>query len=248
MNKIDDLQLYFGHPLCIDERLVVKHPVIGDIIRYGEKRYRRILSALTTTPSMLISILYDMGIDWEKISDFELFAFYLRNQIDDADSAFIFGGLRLNEYNAVKNDAGELVLRSVISGHEIGAEQYMAIADFLRRIHGLKRVVRKAGNILTKRRIIEEDRDARVLAAAEKVDEQSYLLPILSALINSPGFKYNLEEVQTLPYYTVTESLKRISAIRHADALLNGAYCGMSDLSKVPKTDFDWMRDLNKDA
>ena len=248
MKQLDDLQMYFGYSLHIDDRITVKHPRIGAIIDYGEQRYRRIIGALTTSPSMMISVLDDMGVDWEKISDFELFTGYLRNMLTDEDSAFIFDGLRLNEYNAVRNAKGELVLRSVVTGHEIGQEQYCAIAEFMRRVHGTKHVVRKAGNFITKRRIIEADREDRMADAANRKEETSYLLPIISALLNSPGFKYNLEEIRDLPYFTVTESLKRITAIRQADALLNGAYCGMADLSKIPKVEFDWIRDLSSDG
>ena len=248
MKQLDDLQMYFGHSLRIDDRITVKHPRIGAIIDYGEQRYRRIIGALTTSPSMMISVLDDMGVDWETISDFELFTGYLRNMLTDEDSAFIFDGLRLNEYNAVRNANGELLLRSVVTGHEIGQEQYWAIAEFMRRVHGTKHVVRKAGNFITKRRIIEADREERMTEAANRKEETSYLLPIISALLNSPGFKYNLEQIRDLPYFTVTESLKRITAIRQADALLNGAYCGMADLSKIPKMEFDWIRDLSKDG
>ena len=107
MTQLDDLQMYFGHSLRIDDRITVKHPRIGAIIDYGEQRYRRIIGALTTSPSMMISVLDDMGVDWETISDFELFTGYLRNMLTDEDSAFIFDGLRLNEYNAVRNANGE---------------------------------------------------------------------------------------------------------------------------------------------
>ena len=247
MKQLDDLQMYFGRPFQVDDHITVKHPRIGAIIDYGEQRYRRIIGALTTSPSMMISVLYDMGVDWEQISDFELFAIHLRNMLTDEDSAFIFDGLRLNEYNATRNAKGELVLRSVLTGHEIGEQQYFAIADYMRRIHGIKHVVRKAGNFITKRRMIEADREDRMSEAAVKQESNSYLLPIISALLNSPGFKDNLEEIWNRPYFYVTESLKRITVMRNSEALLNGVYCGMADLSKVPKTEFDWARDLSGD-
>ena len=248
MKGVDDLQLLCGASLSLDANILLKQPKLGQIIDYGESRYRQIIGTWTTTPSMMISVLADMGVDWESLSEFELFALYLRNGLTDSDSEFLFEGLRLNEYKPEKNEDGKLILKSVVNGHVLDGDMYFQVAEFLRRLHGAKHIVRKAGNAMTKRRMIDEDRQQRILDAAERRDTDSHLLPIISALVNSPGFKYNLEGIRDLTYYALVESLKRISAMRQSDALMNGAYCGMADLSKVPKSDFDWLRDLSKDG
>ena len=245
MSSLDALQLYCGQPYKINDYVTVKHPKFGQIMEYGEARYRQVIGALTSTPSMMISILDDIGIDWEKISDFELFAIYLRNGLTDDDCAFIFDGLRLSEFKLDKLESGQLILRSVVSGNVIDSLMYRRIADFLRRIHGMKYVVRKAGNAFTKKVMISDDRRTREQALREQTESDSSLLPIISALVNSPGFKYKLSEMMDLPYFMLMDSLHRLSIIKQSDALLNGAYCGMADLSKVPKEEFNWMRPVD---
>lgn len=244
MTEVDELQLFVGKPFRVNNYISIKQPTIGQIIDFGEARYWNIVMSITSTPTDLMSLLADIGVDWEKISDFDLFAVHLRSQLRDAECDFIFDGLRLTEYKLDQNDIGELVLRSVINpDHIIDSNIHRIMAEFLRNLHGLKYNVQKAGNAATKRVMIEVDRMERREREAES--KNSSLRPLISAAVNSPGYKYNIEQTLNLPYCQFIDCVKRLSIIKHADALAAGAYSGMADLSKVPKEEFNWLRPLS---
>lgn len=244
MTGADDLQMFMGGTFQVNNYIAIKQPTIGQIVEFGESRYWGIITSIVSTPTDLMSQLADIGVDWEKISDFELFAVHLRLQLRDAECAFIFDGLRLTEYKIDQNDFGELILRSVINPeHVIDANIHRIMADFLRNLHGLKYNVLKAGNSATKKVMIEVDRMERREREAE--GKTSSLRPLISAAVNSPGYKYNIEQTKDLPYCQFIDCVKRLSIIKHADALSAGAYSGMADLSKVPKEQFNWMRALS---
>jgi len=245
MTEVDELKLYFGEPFRVNNSILIKQPTIGEIVEFGETRYWNIVMSITSTPTDLMSSLADIGADWEKISDFELFACHLKSQLHDADCDFIFDGLRLTEYKLDQNDFGELVLRSIIDPKKvIDANVHRIMAEFLRHLHGLKYNVQKAGNAMTKKKMIEIDRRERRMRADES--KGSSLRPLISALVNSPGYKYNIEETKNLPYCAFIDCVKRLSIIKHADALAAGAYSGMADLSKIPKEEFNWLRALSE--
>ena len=50
---------------------------IGDIVSYGEQAYFSMVSTVCATPSEMKSKLFDIGIDWIEISDFNLFTLFL---------------------------------------------------------------------------------------------------------------------------------------------------------------------------
>ena len=73
--ELDTLGLYFGDPYVINENVSVLQPTIGDIAKYGEKNYFSLVHTITAIPSDLKSQLWDMGLDWTQITDFQLFIF-----------------------------------------------------------------------------------------------------------------------------------------------------------------------------
>ena len=74
--KLSELQLFFGEPLEYNG-IKMYQPTIGDILEYdrkfGESEFWRMLNVFIGNPTMYRLMLWDLGIDWNEISDFELF-------------------------------------------------------------------------------------------------------------------------------------------------------------------------------
>ena len=70
---IDSLRVFMGDPCVVNDKIIVHQPSIREIIDYGERDYFTMITALTNYPSDMKSILWDAGIDYTKITDFELF-------------------------------------------------------------------------------------------------------------------------------------------------------------------------------
>ena len=73
LDEIDELQMYFGDDYIINDKIKIHQPTIDEVVKYGEAKYFSTIHTLTAIPSDTKSMLWDAGIDWCKISDFEFF-------------------------------------------------------------------------------------------------------------------------------------------------------------------------------
>lgn len=186
------------------------------------------------------SQLWDMGIDWCTIEDFDLFILLAQTLTPDRTS-ILFGDLDFSKLKPYRNNQnGDIVLADKETGIVIDKMIYLRIVNYLRKLHNIKPKVEKAANKMTKKILIEEDRQ-RILYAKDK-PFKSYLLPLISAIKVKQG--YTKDYVRNMGLYEFFDDVSRAQIIDQANHLLNGAYCGMADLKKVPKQDFNWMREL----
>ena len=71
--KYDELKIYRGSDIYITDKIKIKQPTIGQIEEFGEQRYFSAVLNLTSVGVDLIWHLTEMGIDFTKISDYDLF-------------------------------------------------------------------------------------------------------------------------------------------------------------------------------
>lgn len=242
LSDIDYLRIYFGDPYKVNDRIIMRQPSIGDIIEYGEKEYWSFVYSATAISSDFKPELEDKGIDYEKVSDLEMFHMMTCNTTPQ-QSAILFGDVDLSKlklYRQTNND--ELVLFDKENGVRIDRRIHMIIQGYLTTLHKIVKKPEFAGNFMTKRIMIDDDR-ARKKKNAEK-PWKSTLLPLISSMVNSPGFKYDVQGVRKMPLFSFMDSVARISAIKTSNLLLQGAYSGHVDLKKINKDTLDWSRDL----
>ena len=240
--NIDFLKIYFGDPYVVNDRITLHQPSLGEILQYGEKDYWSFVYAITAIPSDFKPELFDKGIDYETISDLEMFHM-MSAKITPDKSKILFGDIdlaKLKLFRQKNND--ELVLYDADSGIKIDRRLNMIIQGYLTTLHNIKKKVEHAGNFMTKQIMIEDDRQ-RKKRNAEK-PWKSTLVPLISAMVNNAGFKYNVEQVRDMKLFAFMDSVARISAINTSNLLLQGAYAGKVDMKKVDKKSLDWLRDL----
>lgn len=110
LQEVDKLKLYFGSNCVINEYLTVKHPTVGEIVEHGEMDYYNMVYTLCSIPSDRKSQLWDMGIDWTELSDFEYFI-YLTRGMTKEHTSILLGDLDLSSFNPGTNPVnGELIL------------------------------------------------------------------------------------------------------------------------------------------
>ena len=237
---VDDLQLYFGEDYIINDYIKIIQPTIGKIVDYGEAKYFSMVYTLSAIPSDMKSQLWDMGLDWCEVEDFQLFMMLAQTLTPDRTS-ILFGDLDFSKLKPFRNNQnGDIVLADKETGIIIDQMIYLRIMSYLRKLHNIKPKIEKAANKTTKKILIEEDRQ-KLLIAKDK-PFKSYLLPLISAIKMKQG--YTKDYVRNMGLYEFFDDVSRAQIIDQANHLLNGAYCGMADLKKVPKQDFNWMREL----
>ena len=237
---VDALQLYFGDDYIINDYIKIIQPTIGKVVDYGEASYFSTVHTLCAIPSDMKSQLWDLGLDWCEVDDFELFMMLVQTLTPDRTS-ILFGDLDFSKLKPYRNNQnGHIVLADKETGIVVDKMIYVRIVNYLRKLHNITPKVEKAANKMTKKVLIEEDRQ-KILRAKDK-PFKSYLLPLISAIKVKQG--YTKDYVRNMGLYEFFDDVSRAQIIDQANHLLNGAYCGMADLKKVPKQDFNWMREL----
>lgn len=244
-STFDYLQLYFGEPYSITDKIQILQPTIGDIIRMGEKNVYSVVHIFVANPTMYRLLLWNIGIDWNKISDFELFQL-LVSSLKQEDTAFLFGTLDFQKFQRFQKQVGEeetIVLYDTENDIEIDEELYLTIASYIRTMFNIFPKVEKAKGKTTKEWMIQEDRENAELHKNDAY--KSVLQPLISSCLNHPGFKYSKSELAQVGIVEFMDSVKRLQVYESSTALLKGMYSGFVDGSKIKDESVNFMRDLN---
>ncbi len=240
---VDELKMYFGEPFKINDFITVYQPTIGQIVEFGEQKYFSIVYSLTCIPSDMKSQLEDNGINYMKISDFELFTLMAKSLTAD-DTRLLLGDLNLSDFILAKDPKTEkIVLANPKTEAIIDELTYLKMATYIRKMHNITPKIENAKNETTRKILVELDRQKRAQAAKEKYS--SNLKPLISAMMRYPGFKYKKNELKECGLYEFMDTVMGAQIYVASTALLQGSYSGMLDVSKISKNEFNWLRSVD---
>ena len=242
---IDRLQLYLGEPFKLNEKITVLQPTVGDLIRFGEKEAYSVVHVFTANTTSYRMILWDMGVDWCKITDFELFQM-LCPTLSQAQTSFLFGDIDFSKLQRYQKQIGEdvsIVLYDPEQDLEIDENMYKKLAWYVRSMFNIYPKIEFGKGRATKEALIDED---RLNYERHKNDPySSTLLPLISTCLNHPGFKYTKSELVNVGIVEFMDSVQRLQIYESTRALYTGMYSGFIDTSKIPKEQFDFMRNAS---
>ena len=259
-SKISLLQLYFGDPYQVSDKIQVLQPTIGGILEYdkkfGESEFWSMLNVFIGNTTSYRLLLWDMGIDWNEISDFQLFSLLIKT-LKVENTKILFGDLDLSSFDAYMKQIPskekfddkeesepkqEMILWNPELDIEINEDIYNNIALYIRTMFNIFPKVEKAKGKTTKKWIIEEDR--MNLANAKKEDTTSTFLPLIESCCCHPGFKYKKNELREVGIYEFMRDVQRLQVYESTTALLKGMYSGFIDTKGIDKEEFDFMREI----
>ena len=252
--NFDILKMYFGEDYKVKNKtkdIVISMPTIGDILEIGENDFYRSISPFIYNSTSIRVMLWDyFQKDWNKVKDIEVFAIMSRIIENKNPLKLIFKDVSFEDFvlvpakrNAEDENYNELALYSESQEIILYEDEYMEIAEYIREMVNRHPKIEKAKGKTAVSWIIQEDKmNAEI--EKEKNKSGSTLLPLISACINHPGFKYKLHELREVGIYQFMDSVKRLQVYESTCALMNGLYCGFSDLSKIDKNEFNFMRDI----
>lgn len=237
-------EVIISHDNCND--IVIRIPSVGEILE-DEFYYDAIIDAFTASPYSRMVQLDDMGIDFSKISFFDLFLIYAPITFRK-DLTIIFGDtferlrkflcddsisddVKDNEFYIGKNEHGEKALCDLIDGIFIDEKLYEKIAEQLRNINLDDKDNRKPGNEAAKKYLIDKSR--RYIKRHKNDIKKAYLEKLVISLVNERDYKYNYEETLGLSIYKFKSSSKQIHHFINFDKVTNGIYSGTVDTSKL---------------
>lgn len=259
-SEISLLQLYFGDPYQVSDKILIYQPTIGGILEYdkkfGESEFWSMLNVFIGNTTSYRLLLWDMGIDWNEISDFQLFSLLIKT-LKVENTEILFGDLDLSSFDAymkqIPNEdesdnkeeskpKQEMILWNPELDIEINEDIYKNVALYIRTMFNIFPKVEKAKGKTTKKWIIEEDR--MNLANAKKEDTTSTFLPLIESCCCHAGFKYKKNELREVGIYEFMRSVQRLQVYESTTALLKGMYSGFIDTKGIDKEEFDFMRDI----
>lgn len=246
--QFDELQMYYGMDYKINDHIVIKQPTMGQLIEFGEKKVYASIMPFVSNPTTYRLQLWDMGIDWNKISDFELFVMLVQG-LKKEDTSLLFGDFdfsQLKPYVDTAND-NTLVLSNVDASIVIDEETYMHMREYIRLMFDQHPKAEKAKGKATKQSMIDEERINLINAQKLNKKEKSIYLPLISAMLNHPGFKYKKHELKDVGIVEFMDSVKRLQVYESTRALMSGMYSGFCDVSKMDlNKELNWLRDLHE--
>ena len=158
----DELKIYRGEDFAVSKHIVIHQPTLNEITDYGEQDYYSMIYQLTATPQSMKAQLWDMGIDYTKISPWALFYNILFRLFPREKTSIVFGNLDFQKFQVTQqNDGSVLLYQSIDNGDEIAMDEftYNMIADYLRKVHDIEKDERIPGNESTKMILIEDAKE-----------------------------------------------------------------------------------------
>lgn len=240
ITEFDELKMFFAEDFRVSDKIVIHQPTIGEIVDFGEKKYFNAVYILCSIPSDMKSFLEDNGIDYMNIEDFNFFAI-ISSSLTPDDTRLLFGDLDFSKFKLMKNtENDELVLYDEENDIIIDELIYLKIVHYLRKLHGIKPKIERAANKTTRKILIQLDREK--IARNKNKPYKSQLKEYVSAMMRYPGFKYKSSELKECGYYEFMDTVIGSQIYISSTSMLNGACCGMIDVSKINKKEFNWMR------
>ena len=146
----DELKIYRGDDYVISDYITIQQPTLSEICEYGETEYYSMLYQLTSTPQTMKSQLWDIDIDYTKITAFELFYSILYKLFPQEKTAILFGDLDFTKFELLQKEKDKsLFLFQIVerkTDDDIAYEEviideytYTIIMDYLRNTHFIRK-------------------------------------------------------------------------------------------------------------
>jgi hypothetical protein len=249
---MDKLQLLRGQDYVITKYLRIHQPTLDEIFHYGEHDYYAMVSTLSAIPSDMKSPLNDMGIDYTKVSEFDLFCNCLRG-FKSSKTSILFGddvdltSLHLFYDNINEENILCKAIENEITGQKdidenslfINEPIYIMMVDYIRQMHGFQKKVEIAGNENTKRVLIDEDRRNRERDKDKPFE--SVLYPLILAMVNCSEFPYTFESVWNLPISVFMDSVMQVQKAKSVGYTMQGIYTGNIDIKSIDQDELKWI-------
>lgn len=241
-HHLDQLRIFRGDDQRLTDTLSVRQPRLGEICNYGEQAYFSLVKTLTATPADRKVEIWDaLHVYWDQVDEFELFKFIFP-VLERTDCSILIPNVDFHSFQiSVHPQTKDVVLRNA-DGVLIDRTIHLLLTDYLRKIHRMKKNVDVGFDDYTKEIMIEDDRDEQARMA--KKPFPSILQPMISALTNSPEFKYRFDDVWDLPIGAFLDAAERIQKLKGYDHVMHGIYSGCVDIKKLNKKELNWMGEL----
>ena len=103
LQEMYEPSLMRGRDFKINDKITIHMPSVGDIIDYGEQKYFQLVYLFCSTSSDYKAQLDSVGVDWQKVSDFEMFRqLFIGNK--NQDMSILLGDMDTSGFMMAKDN------------------------------------------------------------------------------------------------------------------------------------------------
>lgn len=232
------INLLYEKQIAVNDAIKIVIPTVGDIID-DEGTYYGMVSTLTSSPYDMMAQLDEVGIDFTKINEYELFLLMFPG-LQAQDTSLIFGDLDLTKFKFAINEQTEMVtLVDPENDITIDRGVYSKIAMVLRKLHHLEENRRKPANEEAKRYLLEKAK--RKLRRQRNKKQESQLESLIVAMVNTEQYKYDFEGTKELSIYQFNECVRQIISKVDYEHRMAGVYAGTISVKDLSQDDLNWL-------
>jgi hypothetical protein len=225
----------------INDRISVRIPTVSEVLE-REPEYYGLVSLITSTPYDMMVQLDDIGIDFTKINDYDMFVL-LFNSVRSHDTAILFGDLDLSGFAPSVNPQNNMViLRDEKSGAVIDRGIHDLICKALRSMNSLERNHKTYGNEDGRQYMIQRAREKLKRRMQRAKTESSNLEELIVALVNTEQFSYGFEDVLRMSIYQFNASLHQVIHKIDYDNKMRGVYAGTISAKEMKPEELNWLK------
>ncbi len=238
LREMYEPSLMRGKDFKVNDKITIHMPSIGEIIDYGEKKYFQLVYLFCSTSSDYKAQLDSIGVDWQKISDFEMFRqLFMGNK--DQDMSILLGDMNTSGFMMAKdNVSGEIVLHNRKTDTRIDHVVYEAMSQYLCAANGIEKHTEHAADEPTRIALIEEAKDKLEYQSTKPYEP--HLAELVLSMACSSGFKADYFQAMDYPMSVFMNHVRKIQQIKSYDNTMHGVYAGTVEFGKIPKSQLDW--------
>lgn len=233
-------KLLYSKSKKINDYVSIYIPTVGEIYENSET-YENVIGIITATPYSMMVQLDQIGIDFCKITEWELFLLLFDN-LKEMDTSLIYGDLKLSDFEVVRNKENkQLTLLNPKTGQIFDELVFIESRKFFSSLYHIDLKNKLPANEDAKQFMIE--RAAKKLKRRQQKETKSEpeIERQIIALVNDGNFPYDYESVLNISIYQFNSSLSQISHRINFNNTMIGCYSGSIDVNKIPPDDLIWM-------
>lgn len=241
--------LVMGKDYKINDNIIIHNPTLGEISEFDEMNYVILVNYITMRPYDDMVSLWDHGIDYEDLTDYDIF---IRNVkapgMTPEKTSILFGDLDFSEYEiAINEQNDEVVLTNGVNTIDRGI--YQQIVDFIRFINFIETDNPneiKPGSLSTKKYLIKRMRKKQEFNAKKEFKQN--IASLASAIVNSPNTSLTYNDVENMHIGQLYDSFYRNLKRDNAHYVRQAIYGGTVSSKDVDNSVLEWFGSISKQS
>lgn len=221
----------------ITDKVTIRIPTIREILEFGDVEYFNAIYMLSSVPFERMGELAAHKIDYENITEYQLFMYSFMALSDDVAKLLFKDLLPSNFHRAFDKDKEILFDRATQT--TLDEVTCAKIANFFRTLRGVKKVMQKAANKTTKKYLVEKE--LKKFIKAQRSSGRSYLDTLIIDMVNTPEFGFTFEECLNSNLYLFNASVRQVIKRVEYDQVMSGVCHGTIDVTKLDMEKIHWL-------